>query len=318
MDRKGGLLMKYRKLGKTGLDVSTLSYGASSLGSVFKPQDEAEGKRTVHTALEQGINLIDVSPYYGLTKAETALGKALREVPRDQYLLSTKAGRYGVDEFDFSASRLQSSFEESAARLHTDYFDIFLLHDIEYVSLEQIIEESIPTLQKMKAEGKIRNYGISGLPLKVFREVLKRAEVDVILSYCHYSLNDNSLLELLPMIEEKGIGLINASPISMGLLSKQGPPDWHAATAEMKAACKQAAQYCLERGENIAKLAIQYACSHEGIPTTLVGTGKVENILNNIKWMQEPIDLDLFQEVQHLLRPIHNQTWLSGLIENND
>src|SRR5699024_5585426 len=89
--------MKYRKLGNTGLDVSVLSYGASSLGSVFRDINEAEGIKTVHEAVDQGINLIDVSPYYGLTKAERVLGKALKEIPRDQYLLSSKAGRYGEE-----------------------------------------------------------------------------------------------------------------------------------------------------------------------------------------------------------------------------
>src|SRR5690625_7501108 len=85
--------MKYRKLGHTGLDVSILSYGASSLGSVFREINEEEGIKTVHEAIDQGINLIDVSPYYGITKAETVLGKALTEIPRNKYLLSRSEER---------------------------------------------------------------------------------------------------------------------------------------------------------------------------------------------------------------------------------
>src|SRR5690606_9359852 len=108
--------MKYRKLGKTGLEVSALSFGASSLGSVFHEVTEAECTRTVTTALDHGINYIDVSPYYGLTKAETMLGKAIKRIPRDRFYLSTKAGRYGVDTFDFSKKRLISSLEESLKR----------------------------------------------------------------------------------------------------------------------------------------------------------------------------------------------------------
>ena len=89
--------MEYRVLGQTGLQVSALGYGASPLGSVFRPIDEAEGIRTVHTAIDLGINFIDVSPYYGLTKAETVLGEALATLPRDGYILATKVGRYGAD-----------------------------------------------------------------------------------------------------------------------------------------------------------------------------------------------------------------------------
>src|SRR3954454_6599687 len=105
--------MLYRPLGRTGLEVSILSYGASPLGSVFRDVDEAEGIRTVHTALDLGINFIDVSPYYGLTRAETLLGKALRGIPRERYYLATKVGRYGEDSFDFSAGRVTRSVDES-------------------------------------------------------------------------------------------------------------------------------------------------------------------------------------------------------------
>jgi L-galactose dehydrogenase len=301
--------MQYRALGNTGLKVSALSFGASSLGSVFKNIDEKEGIRTVHEALDQGINLIDVSPYYGLTKAETVLGKALQTVQRDRFILSTKAGRYGENEFDFSADRIFRSVEESLARLNTDYIDILHLHDIEFGNLDQIIEESIPALQKLKEQGKIRFTGITGFPLRIFRSVLEQTQVDAIISYCHYSLNNNRLTELLPLLQEKGVGLINASPISMGLLSKQGPPDWHPATEEIKRACLAAAQLCQERGKDLSKLAIQYAIANPAIPTTLVGTANPANIVKNVSWMNEPIDLDLFQDVQQLLRPIHNLSW---------
>lgn len=309
--------MKYRKLGKTGLDVSVLSFGASSLGSVFKPIDEQQGIRTVHAALDYGINLIDVSPYYGLTKAETVLGKALKDVPRDRYLLSTKAGRYGADEFDFSEKRILASVEESLKRLNVDYLDFLHLHDIEYVKLDGIIEESIPVLQKLKDQGKIRFYGVSGFPLNIFTKVLEKTDVDVILSYCHYSLNNSKLVDLLPLLNERGIGVINASPLSMGLLSRQGPPQWHHADEKVKAVCREAAKYCNENGIDLPKLAIQYSIGNENIPTTLVGTANPDNLAKNIAWMEEPIDHAALEEVLNILKPIHNYSWVVGLQENN-
>ena len=304
--------MKYRKLGQTGLDVSVLSFGASSLGSVFRDINEEEGIKTVHTAIDQGINLIDVSPYYGLTKAETVLGKAIRTIPRDKFILSTKAGRYGENEFDFSKKRIFTSIDESLTRLQTDYVDILLLHDIEFGSFHQIIEETIPAVQQLKKQGKIRFFGVSGLPLSIFENVLNQTDLDVILSYCHYSLNDTSLLSLIPLLEEKKTGLMNASPLSMGLLSSRTAPDWHPADEEIRVTCKQAAEFCEKNGTDLSKLAIQFAVNNEKIPTTLVSTASVENIQKNIKWTEEPMDEALLNDVLDILKPIHNRTWPSG------
>lgn len=309
--------MKNRTLGHTDLKVSILSYGASSLGSVFGEIDENEGIRTVHTAVDLGINFIDVSPYYGLTKAETLLGKALQRIPRDKYILSTKAGRYGDHDFDFSAERIKKSVDESLIRLKTDYIDILHLHDIEFASLDQIIYESIPALVDLKKAGKIRFYGISGLPLKIFQVVSEKVHLDTILSYCHYSLNNTSLSNIEKEMSYKGIGIINASPLSMGLLSKKGPPNWHPASNEIKRICHQAVQFCEEQGVAIEKIAIQFAVANDRIPTTLVGTANPQHIERNVKWIEEPIDMELVNQVREILKPIDQKIWLSGRKENN-
>lgn len=301
--------MKYRKLKNTDLDVSILSYGASSLGSVFREINEAEGIKTVHEVIDSGINLIDVSPYYGLTKAETVLGKALVDIPRDKYILSSKAGRYGESEFDFSRKSILTSVENSLQRLHTDYLDILFLHDIEFGSFEEVIEEGIPAMHELKKQGKIRYFGVSGYPLSIFKEVLAQTDLDLILSYCHYSLNDQTLLDLIPFLEEKKVDLINASPLSMGLLSSRGAPAWHPADDEIKRVCQEAADYCKAQGADLSKLAIQFAVNHEQIPTTLVSTANIDNMRNNINWANEPIDEKLLAEVLEILEPIRNQTW---------
>ena len=116
--------MQYRPLGNTGINVSILSFGASSLGAVFHDIDESDAQRAVHVAVDHGINFIDVSPYYGATKAETVLGRALKNIPRDRYYLATKVGQYGEGEFDFSAGRVTKSVDESLARLNVDYVDL--------------------------------------------------------------------------------------------------------------------------------------------------------------------------------------------------
>lgn len=311
--------MQYRELGQTGLRVSVLSYGASPLGSVFRGIQEPEGIRTVHTALDLGINLIDVSPYYGLTKAETVLGKALKGIDRGRYYLATKVGRYGAEQkdFDFSAYRVTRSLDESLARLGVEYVDIIQCHDVEFGDLDQIVNETLPALRNIVRQGKARFVGITGLPLKVFKYVADRAAIDTVLSYCHYSLTDESLSSLLPYLNDKRIGIINASPLSMGLLSNREPPEWHPAPADVREACAKAAQLCRDRGSDIARLAVQFAVNNPEIATTLVGTASPQNITSNARWVDEPIDVDLLRAVREVLLPIHNKTWPSGRPENN-
>lgn len=311
--------MEYRTLGKTGLKVSVLSFGGSSLGSVFRNIDENEGIRVVHIAMDMGVNFIDVSPFYGLTKAENVLGKALKGIPRDKYFLTTKLGRYGdtFEDFNFSAERAVASIDESLQRLGVEYLDVIQCHDVEFGSLDQVVNETIPALRKMQEQGKVRFVGITGLPLKIFSYVLDRTEVDTILSYCHYSINNTRLEELLPYFKEKNIGIINASPLSMGLLSQRGAPAWHPATDEIKQVCAKAAQYCTEKGKSIEKLAVQFSVRNPDIPTTLVGTANPGNMRRNIEWVDESFDEELLQEVQEILKPVQDKIWPMGRPENN-
>src|SRR5438128_1946599 len=308
--------MEYRVLGQTGLQVSSLGFGASPLGSVFRPIDEAEGIRTVHTAINLGINFIDVSPYYGLTKAETVLSKALATLPRDRYILATKVGRYGADEFDFLAARVTASVDESLRRLQVDHIDLIQCHDIEFGSLDQVIHETLPALRKVREQGKARFIGITGYPLQIFRTVLDQTEVDTILSYCRFCLNDTALESMIPYLQGKGVGIINASPLSMGLLTERGAPAWHPAPEPLKAACAKAAAHCRSRGVDIAQLALQFSLSHPAIATTLVGTASPENLKKNVAWSEQPPDPELLAEVRAILAPVQNMTWPSGRPEN--
>jgi L-galactose dehydrogenase len=313
--------MHYRPLGKTGLQVSILSYGASSLGGVFGATDDNEGIRTVHTALDLGINFIDVSPYYGATRAETVLGRALRDVARDRYILATKVGQYGEGQFDFSAERVIQSLDESCARLGVDYIDLLQCHDIEFADLDQIVHETLPALAKLREAGRIGHIGITGLPIKIFPAVIDRAGselVETILSFCRYELNDTALETLLPYFREKGVGVINASPTGMGLLTERGAPAWHPAPRAVVEGCRRAVDYCRSVGADIVKLAVQFSTRHPEIPTTLVGTASSAHIRRNIGYVMEPVDTELMARVLEILRPIRNHTFTRGRPENHD
>ena len=313
--------MHYRKLGHTGLNVSVLSFGGSSLGGAFRATDDREAIRTVHVALDLGMNFLDVSPYYGATKAETVLGRALQGVARDRYILATKVGQYGDGQFDFSAARVTQSLDESCARLGVDYVDLLQCHDIEFADLGQIVNETLPALVKLRTAGRIGHIGITGLPLKIFPAVLDRAApgvVETILSFCRYELNDTALDSLLPYCKQKGVGVINASPTGMGLLTERGVPSWHPASPAMVAGARRAIDYCQSVGADLVKLAVQFCVAHPGIATTLVGSANPDNIRKNIAWADEPIDFALMAKVLELLQPIHNHNFTRGRPENRD
>ena len=313
--------MNYRPLGQTGLNLSVLSYGASPLGGVFGDINQDTGIRTVHAALDGGINFIDVSPYYGDTKAETVLGLALRGVQRDRYYLATKCGQYGQEQFDFSAARVTRSLDESCARLGVDYIDLLQCHDIEFAEVDQIVDETLPALVKLRDAGRIGHIGITGLPLKVLQAVLDRVDpgiVETVLSFCRYELNDTALADLLPYFESKQVGVINASPTGMGLLTPRGVPDWHQATPLMVETAQKAVAFCAEQGVDIVKLAVQFCVAHPDITTTLVGTSKPANIEANIAYAEAPIEHDLIARVREILAPINNHNFTRGLPANRD
>ena len=305
--------MVYNEIGKTGLRVSNLSFGASSLGGVFHSVREDEGIRAIHTAVDNGINFIDVSPYYGHYKAETVLGKALKEIPRDRYYLSTKVGRYGqngVNTWDYSAQRATESVYESMERLNVDYIDLINVHDIEFQAalpggLQKVVDETLPALVELRRKGVVGHVGITDLQPENLKWVIEHVEegtVESILNFCHYSLNDTLLADYLGFFEQHGVGVINASPLSMGLLSQRGAPDWHPASVELRSACARAAAYCQEKGYPIEKLAVQFATSlNPRIATTLFSSANPQNVLKNISYVNEPIDIQLVQEVQQLI-----------------
>ena len=293
--------------------VSNLGFGASSLGGVFHDIREAEGIEAVHTAVDNGINFIDVSPYYGHLKAEIVLGKALKEIPRDKYYLSTKVGRYGKDGknyWDYSAERVTASVYESMERLNIDFIDLINVHDVEFQGdlpggLQKVVDETLPALVKLREKGVVGHVGITDLQPENLKWVIEHSEpgtVESVLSFCHYCLNDEMLLDYLDFFEQNNIGVINASPFSMGLLSQRGAPAWHPAPEPLKEACRKATEYCDQQGYPIDKLAIQYSTAlNPRIATTLFSSANPKNVLKNIGYVNEPFDAQLAQTVQDII-----------------
>jgi L-galactose dehydrogenase len=305
--------MELRTLGRTGLLVSKLGFGASPLGNEFGEMDAGEGERAVHCAIDLGINYFDTAPYYGRTLAETRLGAALVG-RRDRVVLATKCGRYDVNQFDFSAARIRRSIDESLTRLRTDYLDVFLAHDVEFVSLAQIVEEAIPTMRELQRLGKTRFIGISGLQLNMLRKVAEAAPVDVILSYCRYNLLITDMDELLtPFAKEHGVGLINASPLAMGMLTREGPPAWHPAPEELK----EAARKISERFP-VSLAGLQFCLQHPYVATTLSGISSVAQVKENVAAAMAAPNFEMMDEIRRMAAAVGNRWWPTGLRENQD
>jgi len=311
-------MMQKRSLGQTGLEVPILSFGASSLGQEFRSVDLQEALQSVHVALECGMNLIDTSPFYGRGTSEVLLGFALRNVPRDSYLLSTKLGRYAGQHFDFSAKRVRESIDVSLERMQTDHLDIVFCHDIEFVDMQQIVDETIPALRREQAKGKVRFVGISGYPMKIFKFVLEQTDLDVVLSYNHYTLQNTMYADLLPYLAEKGIGAMNAAPFSARLLTNASLPAWHKATPFVRETCARAAAHCRQAGIDIAQLALQFSIAHPGMSTCVTGSANPQRVREWANWIQQPLDQKLLAETLEILQPVHNWFYIEGRPENND
>ncbi|MFG0295393.1 MAG: aldo/keto reductase [Maioricimonas sp. JB045] len=310
--------MKRRSLGQTGLELPILSFGASSLGQEFRPVNLDEALKAVHVALECGMNYIDTSPYYGRGMSEVMLGVALRDVPRDSYILSTKLGRYAPQHFDFSARRVEESIDVSLERMGVEYIDMVFCHDIEFVDMQQIVDETLPALRKQQEQGKVRFIGVSGYPMKMFRYVLDRTDLDVVLSYNHYTLQNTMFGDLVPYLKEKNVGIINAAPFSARLLTGAPLPEWHKATPEVREVCARAAERCREAGSDLAKLALQFSVANEDMTTCVTGSANPKRVRQWAEWIEEPIDEQLLADVQKILEPIHNWFYTEGRPENND
>ena len=310
--------MEFRQLGNTGIQLSALSFGASSLGQEFREVDLSEAIRSVRVALDAGMNFIDTSPYYGRGTSECLLGFALRDVPRDSYYLGTKLGRYDENHFDFSAKRVQESIDVSLKRMGVDYLDIILCHDIEFVEMSQIVNETLPAMREIQRQGKVRFVGVSGYPMKVFRYIVERTDLDVILSYNHYTLQNNMLAELIPYLQERGVGIMNAAPFSARLLTKAPLPPWHKATPQVREICRRAVEFCDGHGVDIAHAALQFSIEKPEFTTCITGSANPNRIQQWVDWLENPIAPEIIRGVQDLLAPIHNWFYIEGRPENND
>ena len=338
--------MEYRVMPHFGA-VSIIAFGASGLGGMHTAgqgtglsdavagegagdvwfmedaeEDKAKAKEIVHMCLKAGVNMIDTSHWYGQGRSERLLGHALKGVPRKAYYINSKIGRYDKDPllmFDFTYQKTYQGVLDTLKRLQLDYVDSMQVHDPEFCpSVDIILTQTLPALHRLKQEGKIKYVGMTGYPLDVQREIFEKSTVpiDTSLSYCHFAMNDTSLISsgFLDFCKERKVALINASPISMGLLMcGRDPPAWHPAKPETKELCKSAAMYCDEQGVDLAKLALHYCLREERIGTTLISSTSVTRMRQNLDAVGEMLSAKEEEVLKHLMdsifTPAGQQSW---------
>src|SRR5438270_5586459 len=182
---------------------------------------------------------------------------------------------------------------------------------------EQVISETIPAMRKLQAGGKARFIGISGLPVKLLAEVAERTQVDFVLSYCHYNLMIRDLDSLLtPVAAANHIGLVNASPLHMGMLTPAGPPMWHPAPESVKEAAAKIVQLCESRGVDVTTLALRFCLDYPHVASTLVGMSSPAEVEQNLKAFDFRVDPELLSDIEEILAPVKDRTWPSGRPEN--
>ena len=306
--------MQYRELGKTGLKVSVLGQGGAAFGQQFGPVSAQEAADTVHAAIDAGVNLVDTAAFYGKGTAEEFLGKALEGGWRERVNICTKACRLDNAVFDFTPEGTRKCVEASLKRLRTDRVEILLAHDIEFADdYEYVFNETYRVLQDLKKEGKTRFIGMSCYPLGLLKRAITRCDLDVVISYAHCNMFNTKLLtELMPVAEARGVGVMNASPLAMGLFTNQGPQPWFPGQPEVVAACKRAAELCQSRGADISFLGMQFAYSQTRVHCTLTGAARKSELETNLRAMSAPVDQQLLADVMAVLDPVRDWTWKCG------
>lgn len=277
-----------------------LLLGTATFNTQYVPDPHALPYRSiVARAISLGVRGFDTSPYYG--PSEILLGDALNALftspthplPRSDVFIVTKAGRVAGDEFDYSPAWVRYSIYRSLQRLHTQYLDLVYMHDVEFVSAQEVLA-AVKELRRLRdEEGVVKHVGISGFPVKVLAElaemILKETgePLDAVLSYGHFTVQNRLLVvdELLGRRESKekeeesvlkrfkkaGVEVIlNASMLGMGLLTQKGiPPNpeskesplvkWHPSPPELRIACKKLGELAAAKGERLESVAIRWA-----------------------------------------------------------
>lgn len=319
-------------LGRTGLRVTRLALGGASIGGLFSAVDDDMAIGTVRHAWDLGIRTFDTAPLYGYGASERRMGLALKDRPRDAYVLSTKVGRLVKHEsaldadadvdrqrlgtqddayyaraeplrivFDYSADGVRRSLEASLERLGLDRVDIALIHDPDD-HWREAIEGAWPALARLRAEGVVRAVGAGMNQSAMLTRFARETDMDVILLANRYTLLDQTALEtLLPACVERGIAIMLGGVMNTGILADPRPGsrfDYGPARAGLVARAQRLAGVCARYDVPLRAAAIQFPLAHPAVATLVAGVRTIAHLDDYPRMMALPIPADLWIELR--------------------
>ena len=319
-----------RPLGRTGLPVSTLGFGAAPLGDLYAKLDEAQAVATVEAAIAGGVTLIDTSPLYGHGLSEHRIGAALRRAGREGLVLSTKVGRvaepfagrgdgsgyrgglpHGL-RFDYSYDGAMRSLEQSALRLGVDRLDIVLIHDVDVWThgegmIEQRFGEAMEgayrALEKLRASGAVKAIGVGVNEADICERFARAGDFDAMLLAGRYSLLEQpALASFMPLALEKGIGLMLGGVFNSGILAtgpvagakynyNPAPPEILARVAAIQAVCER-------HGVPLRRAALHFPLGHPAVASLVMGAVSPAEVEDQIAELSQPVPAALWAELK--------------------
>ncbi|MFD9429564.1 aldo/keto reductase [Streptomyces sp. NPDC060002] len=308
-------------LGRSGVPVSPLAFGAAVIGNLFTEVGEEQAHQAVATAWQQGIRYFDTAPHYGLGLSERRLGAALREHPRSQYTVSTKVGRRleatdrGGDDladgfavpathrrvWDFSADGVRRTLEASLERLGLDRADVVYLHDPDDHA-EQAFREGYPALEKLRSEGVVGAIGAGMNQAEMLTRFVRDTDVDVVLCAGRYTLLDQrARAELLPAAVERGVSVVVGGAFNSGLLADPRPGatfDYARAPAELLVRARRMRETADRHGITLRAAALAFCAAHPAVASVLVGTRSAAEVRDCAEQFATPVPAAFWQELR--------------------
>jgi D-threo-aldose 1-dehydrogenase len=287
-----------------------LGYGAANLGNFFRAMSDEEAHAILDAAWEAGIRHYDTAPHYGLGLSERRLGAFLRDRPRGEFTISTKAGRLLVPDpdgagtldlandfivpadvrrvWDFTAAGVRRSLEESLERLGLDSVDILYLHDPERFDLDRGLGEGLPAVTALRDEGLVRAVGVGSMVNEALRRAAESGVVDLVMAAGRYTLIDAAAAEeVLPACRENGVGVISAAVFNSGLTAGAEPRDdalfdYRPASPEQLARARRIAAVCRDHGTDLPTVALQFPLREEAVRAVVVGGAAPGQVRQNV------------------------------------
>ena len=310
-------------LGRSGVEVSALSFGAAGIGNLFTEIGDEQADEAVDAAWSGGIRYFDTAPHYGIGLSERRLGAALRDRPRAEYTLSTKVGRLlepteadaGGDDlangfavpathrrvWDFSAQGVRRSIEASLERLGLDRVDIVYLHDPDDHA-EQAFQEGYPALEKLRSEGVVGAIGAGMNQAEMLTRFVRDTDVDVVLCAGRYTLLDHTALtELLPAAQERGTSVVIGGAFNSGLLADPRPGatyNYQAAPAELLDRALRLKEIAERHDTTLRAAALAFPAAHPAVASVLVGARSAHEVRDCAEQFTTPVAEDFWRELR--------------------